>query len=166
MIPTSVLVYIAAFSAGAQAVCSHNTHLWNPRAEADAAYGYTGLQGPLNWHSLNVNNTLCAKGTNQTPINLDNSKVKAGDSYNLTYPDIKKAEFVNLGTTVEVVADTFAAKLNFGGKDYSLKQFHFHTPSEHRIDEEFFPMEVHFVHVAAGMLDYLLASLRVSASSN
>lgn len=151
MVPNSALLLVAAFAAGTQAVCSHNTHLWNPRAEAEATFGYTGLQGPLNWHSLNVNNTKCAKGTYQTPINLEDKYIEDGSSYTLSYPDIETAEFINLGTTVEVVADTAGAELKFGGKQYSLKQFHFHTPSEHRIDEEFFPMEVHFVHVAAGV---------------
>jgi carbonic anhydrase len=38
----------------------------------------------------------------------------------------------------------------FDGTDYALKQFHFHTPSEHRIDEEYFPLEMHMVHEATG----------------
>lgn len=38
-----------------------------------------------------------------------------------------------------------------GGKVFDLKQFHFHNPSEHTIDGEYFPLEMHFVHEAAGM---------------
>jgi carbonic anhydrase len=38
----------------------------------------------------------------------------------------------------------------FGNKTFSLKQFHFHHPSEHRINEEDFPLEMHMVHEAAG----------------
>ena len=38
----------------------------------------------------------------------------------------------------------------FDGTNYALKQFHFHTPSEHRIDEEYFPLEMHMVHQATG----------------
>jgi carbonic anhydrase len=34
------------------------------------------------------------------------------------------------------------------GKRYRLSQFHFHTPSEHLLDGEAFPMELHLVHQA------------------
>jgi carbonic anhydrase len=33
---------------------------------------------------------------------------------------------------------------------FSLKQFHFHSPSEHTVDGEYFPLEMHLVHEAAG----------------
>lgn len=42
-----------------------------------------------------------------------------------------------------------AGRLEVDGVTYELKQFHFHTPSEHRIDGEAFPMEMHLVHQAA-----------------
>jgi carbonic anhydrase len=39
------------------------------------------------------------------------------------------------------------------GKTYSLKQIHFHEPSEHHIDGIIFPMEMHMVHAdSAGKL--------------
>jgi len=37
--------------------------------------------------------------------------------------------------------------LSINGKSYLLKQFHFHTPSEHLIDGTTFEMEMHLVHV-------------------
>jgi carbonic anhydrase len=36
--------------------------------------------------------------------------------------------------------------LTFMDQRYELKQFHFHSPSEHKVDGQFFPMEVHLVH--------------------
>jgi carbonic anhydrase len=33
-----------------------------------------------------------------------------------------------------------------GGRRHKLLQFHYHAPSEHTLDEEFFPAEVHLVH--------------------
>lgn len=38
------------------------------------------------------------------------------------------------------------SSVTFGDKVFSLKQFHFHTPSEHTIDGEHLPLEMHFVH--------------------
>ena len=33
---------------------------------------------------------------------------------------------------------------------FDLKQFHFHSPSEHTINGEHFPLEMHMVHQATG----------------
>lgn len=146
----SIAASVACFAAGTEAVCSHNTHLF-PRNTVGPNFTYTGLTGPLNWHSLEGNNSECAIGTQQTPINLDETVTSiAGTSVVLDYPDTKYAEFKNLGTTIEVIADTVNGALTYGGKSWKLKQFHFHTPSEHRIEDEFYPGEVHFVHVDTG----------------
>jgi len=45
---------------------------------------------------------------------------------------------------VEVVLT--AGTVTLGRKEYVLQQFHFHTPSEHRIELEYFPFEIHFVY--------------------
>ena len=37
-----------------------------------------------------------------------------------------------------------------GGETYKLVQFHFHTPSEHRVEREYFPVEIHMVHENVG----------------
>lgn len=133
------------------ASCDYGTHL-NPRSEnvPISTFGYTGLTGPLNWFGLNETaNKLCATGKNQSPINLDSSITTAhGSSVTFkvdAYPH--GAEFENLGTTVEVPVN---GSLVADGKSYKLAQFHFHTPSEHRVDLEYFPMEAHFVFSAAG----------------
>ncbi len=39
--------------------------------------------------------------------------------------------------------------LTTGRNTYLLKQFHFHSPSEHTVNGKHFPMEVHFVHQSA-----------------
>lgn len=46
------------------------------------------------------------------------------------------------GHSLEVKAHG-EAKIN--GRYFKLLQFHFHTPSEHLIDEEQYPIEIHFV---------------------
>ena len=38
--------------------------------------------------------------------------------------------------------------LTFADRTYELKQFHFHTPSEHTLDGMHFPMEMHLVHAS------------------
>ena len=52
----------------------------------------------------------------------------------------------NLGHTIQLdFAEGSTAMA--GGKTYSSKQFHFHTPSEHMIDGITYPMEMHIVNV-------------------
>ncbi len=36
--------------------------------------------------------------------------------------------------------------LTIDGKEFVLKQFHFHTPSENHVDGKEYPLEAHFVH--------------------
>jgi carbonic anhydrase len=126
------------------------------RALPAASWGYDSDDGPLSWYSLDpVANVACGKGRNQTPINLANTtaRIEGSNAYTLKYSDLKNVPFISTHHTVQVdVASTNATNtLQFGGKTYDLLQFHFHVPSEHRIDDEYFPMEVHFVHRSAGM---------------
>lgn len=137
--------------APALAACDYGTHLY-PREHIVpvSTFGYTGLTGPLNWYSLNKTaNKLCATGEHQSPINLDSSiSTIKGSSISFSvdsYPF--GAELENLGSTVEVPVN---GTLKANGKTYSLAQFHFHTPSEHRVNSEYFPMEAHFVFSTPG----------------
>ena len=67
-------------------------------------------------------------------------------------PLSRRSTLVNTGspdpeTTIRGEVES-GATLRSNGKDYSLLQFHFHTTSEHRLDGEVFPMEMHLVHQA------------------
>jgi carbonic anhydrase len=48
--------------------------------------------------------------------------------------------------TVEAEVPPGTAAVYLDGVRYELLQFHFHTPSEHVLDEHRFPVEQHFVH--------------------
>jgi len=89
----------------------------------------------------------------QSPIDIGNSSgnsVVSGKSIQLSVPDCPHgAKFENLGTNVEVVANGTLVDV---AKTYALAQFHFHTPSEHRIDDEHYAMEMHVVFEVAGTL--------------
>ncbi|KUL81359.1 hypothetical protein ZTR_09809 [Talaromyces verruculosus] len=109
-------------------------------------YNYTGPGGPLNWHLLNrTANSACTTGKNQSPVDI----VMEGISYavpgsvKLDIPSADRVELENLNNLVEVVATN--GSLITPHTTYKLAQFHFHTPSEHRVNEEYFPLEAHFV---------------------
>ncbi|MFQ9122044.1 MAG: carbonic anhydrase family protein [Haemophilus parainfluenzae] len=44
------------------------------------------------------------------------------------------------------VAQENAPSITLDGKQFYLKQFHFHTPSEHTFKRKHYPLEIHFVH--------------------
>lgn len=128
--------------------CMHGTSLY-PRAVGGTVevnnFGYTGAIGPQNWASLAAENIQCSTGTNQSPINIDAAIGTLEGAPTIDFPSVEAAEFENLGTTIEVIAN---GTTNVLGADFALKQFHFHSPSEHRINEEYFPLEMHMVHEA------------------
>ncbi|KAF9878090.1 carbonic anhydrase [Colletotrichum karsti] len=134
----AVLSLIPAVSA----FCHHGTSLFK---RAEGTYGFDAMNGPLNWHSLTPNNSACALGKNQSPINVLDSNTKQVQGSTITFAPAdypQGTELENLNGVLEVRAN---GTMSNGGKDYTLRQFHFHTPSEHRINGEHYPLEVHFV---------------------
>lgn len=86
-------------------------------------------------------------GDSQSPINIDTTKTeKMTDSGTIT---------LNYATDFEKVVDNghsieaeVKGNAEINGRQYNLKQFHFHAPSEHEIDGKHYPLEVHFVNQA------------------
>ena len=130
----------------ASATCMHNLkHFKRQEAGGEVpinTFGYTGLLGPLNWAALDPANEACKNSNNQSPINIDDQIEIAAEAPVVDIPE-QEFEFENLGTTVEVIAN---GTTSFAGSDFRLRQFHFHSPSEHRVNEEYFPLEIHMVH--------------------
>ncbi|KAF7597025.1 hypothetical protein BBP40_011391 [Aspergillus hancockii] len=125
-----------------------------------APYNYTAAGGPLNWYGLDPeSNSACAKGTHQSPIVIqtDNIEYATPGSLRLNIPRADNVKFENLGATLEVVLTN--GWLIIDRSEYRLKQFHFHTPSEHRVNDEYFPMEVHFVFQSFGQQSAVLGFL-------
>ncbi|RAK81774.1 carbonic anhydrase [Aspergillus fijiensis CBS 313.89] len=94
-------------------------------------------------------NAACDLGTQQSPIAIDSKTATLIDpsTVSLGIPEAGRVEFENLGYTLEVMLPNRA--LTAQGKPYTLAHFHFQTPSEHRLDEEHYPLEVHFVFTDA-----------------
>jgi len=82
------------------------------------------------------------------PVN-DNEFIKNPLKFN--YPSfIEGCSIINNGHTVQI--NFPSDKLNecslyINNKYFILKQFHFHTPSEHTIDNKKYEMEMHLVHI-------------------
>lgn len=114
-------------------------------ADEGTHWGYTGHESPEKWGELSPNYALCSSGKNQSPIDVVDTISGELPALNLDYKAVK-AEIVNNGHTIQVNFKDDANKLSLNGNTFTLKQFHFHTPSENRIQGKSFPLEVHFVH--------------------
>jgi len=122
------------------------------RAEGAAPHWtYEGHGGADEWGALDSRFKACAVGAEQSPIDLKKA-TKADVGALRTLWRAEAAKVVNNGHTVQVnVGGGSSASLD--GDNYTLKQYHFHTPSEHALDGARTDMEVHFVHAnSAGKL--------------
>lgn len=86
-------------------------------------------------------------GLLQSPVNILSKRAEGGHhqvALNLHHAHPSYLE--NKGHTIEVKFQR-GSSTTFDGKAYELKQFHFHTPSEHQIDGITYPMEGHIVNM-------------------
>ena len=111
-------------------------------------WSYGGEGGPEHWSDLAPENAPCSKGVQQSPIDLSGAMIATVETPHPKWIPVRGGTVVNNGHTIQVdVGNAGGVRLN--GADYSLKQFHFHHPSEHTIDGKSFPLELHLVHATA-----------------
>ena len=108
-------------------------------------WAYEGEAGPAHWATICSDYSSCS-GHSQSPIDLTGGTlVKGLGELKTNYADSMSFSAINNGHTVQVnIAEE--GKLTIGGRTYGIKQFHFHTTSEHTINGAKYPMEVHLVH--------------------
>ena len=108
-------------------------------------WDYEGEGAPENWAKLDPQNTTCATGQRQSPIDIrDGIKVDL-EPIKFSYRP-STFRIVDNGHTVQVAVGDSSITLT--GKTYELVQFHFHRPSEEKINGQRFDMVVHLVHKA------------------
>jgi carbonic anhydrase len=107
-------------------------------------WDYDGEFGPENWGRINPAWAACGKGNRQSPIDIrDGMKVNL-DDIDFDYRPSTFSEIDN-GHTVQVNVGR-GSFLNVGPERYELVQFHFHRPSEERINGKGTEMVIHLVH--------------------
>ncbi|MEY3297579.1 MAG: hypothetical protein RLZZ597_839 [Cyanobacteriota bacterium] len=112
--------------------------------ETEHHWGYVGESGPDHWAELAPEFQVCGLGREQSPIDLQHPTPATLSPPTLTYQPVP-LRLMNNGHTIQVTTDD-GNTLELDGKSYTLKQFHFHHPSEHTVSGASFPMEVHLVH--------------------
>ncbi|MCP4635033.1 MAG: carbonic anhydrase family protein [Methyloversatilis sp.] len=110
----------------------------------DIQWAYEGEFGPQNWGRLKPEWTQCATGRTQSPIDIrDGIRVDLPQiqfDYKSTYFTV-----VDTGHTVQVNVGE-GSSITLVGKRYELVQFHFHKPSEERVNGKVYDMVAHLVH--------------------
>ena len=86
----------------------------------------------------------CAAGKSQSPLDIKNPFVKTRMVVTADYKE-GPLKILNNGHTIQVIV-TPGSKLRIDGVAHDLLQFHFHRPSEEKIDGKPMAMVVHFVH--------------------
>lgn len=136
---------VAAFAALASGSKSGDSNA----AERNKAahWTYTGAEGPANWGRLSPAYELCGIGRKQSPIDITGQ----------TPADLKPIKLDYKATPISVVNNGHTIQVNYapgstmkiGANTYQLVQFHFHSPSEHKVGGRSYAGEAHFVHKSA-----------------
>lgn len=124
---------------GAAAASAHGA------ANSHAAHwDYRGSAGPEAWGAMKPEFATCSIGTRQSPIDIrDGLKVQL-DPVQFDYRATGFSVIDN-GHTIQVNVQP-GNSIEANGRRYDLLQFHFHRPSEERINGKQFDMVAHLVH--------------------
>ena len=96
------------------------------------------------WGELAAEYATCGVGTQQSPIDLGAASGEDIPNTLFNYAAVPGTIVIN-AHTVEVEAPG-AGKIVLDDQLYDFVQFHVHSPSEHTIEGERYPLEIHFVH--------------------
>jgi len=118
--------------------------LWSALVSASPHWSYGGDDGPANWGRLSPDFSMCERGSNQSPINIEGA-LKAGLAPLQVDYAAHGADIVNNGHTIQIGFEP-GNSLMLDGTSFELRQVHFHAPSENQIEGVSFPFEAHLVH--------------------
>ena len=118
----------------------------NDHAPGEVHWSYEGEAGPQAWGQLKPAFNVCAIGKRQSPINIEESITLQGPAEPLVFNyQPSSGTVVNNGHTIQV--DLYGDNsVTVRGSNFKLVQFHFHHPSEERVNYKGFSMVAHLVH--------------------
>jgi len=129
-------------------------------------WSYSGATDPSKWSTLEPDFATCSKGHAQSPIDIRHEAV-----HDAKLPPLKfdyqavPLKIIDNGHSIQIdyAPGSF---LTVGDRRFQLVQFHFHHPSEERIDGKGFEMVAHLVHKdAAGKLAVVAVLLDPGAAN-
>lgn len=107
----------------------------------------SGAEDPSHWGKLDSSYAACSIGHAQSPIDIMGAKKSDLPALKFNYSAVP-LNIIDNGHTIQV---NYApgSTLTVGSKTYTLKQFHFHHPSEEHVNGKGYDMVAHLVHADA-----------------
>ncbi|MDH4183752.1 MAG: carbonic anhydrase family protein, partial [Nitrospinota bacterium] len=116
------------------------------------------------WADLDPAYEQCGAGTSQSPVNLGGKFYGELPDFEIHYQP-SGGTVVNNGHTI-MFTPTDAGYIVISAKRYNVAQIHFHSPSEHTVNNGSFAMESHIVHKAEDGTLAVVATLFKSGAAN
>jgi carbonic anhydrase len=113
----------------------HAQHTWD----------YSDAHGPSHWGDLGPEFAQCKMGHHQSPVDISNPRKAVLPPIQFHYRS-SPLHIIDNGHTIQINYAPGSFML-VGEKKYELRQFHFHRPSEEKINGKRFDMTVHLVHM-------------------
>ena len=153
------ILLIAALAMNALPLAAAAEH-----GHAGHEWSYEGEHGPAHWGDVKTDYAVCKTGKNQSPVDITGA-VKA---------DLPPIQFSYKEAPLRIINNGHSIQVNYpegsfitvGGKQYQLVQFHFHHPSEEKVNGKSFDMVVHLVHKNAEGKLAVVAVLMQNGRSN
>lgn len=134
-------------------------------AESAPHWSYEGQAGPENWGNLSEKFATCKLGQFQSPIDIRFVTKANLPALKMDYHS-EAESLVNNGHTLQVTVDD-EDEFKLDNRVFTLRQYHFHAPSENLINGKRYPLEVHFVHAdAKGSLAVVAVMFDVGADNS
>jgi carbonic anhydrase len=134
--------------------------LYADETKAAWSYDIKTAQGPESWGSLDKSFSTCSEAPNtQSPIDLFSFHM-ASPMSPLVTPQYGVGQMLirNTGNYIRLIPHK-GSSLYWGDKIFDLIYAQLHTPSEHRMSGEAFPLEIQFVHKAQDDDSFAVLSL-------
>lgn len=112
-------------------------------------WSYKGEKGPHYWGHICDEYEIAHTGKNQSPIDIHMEKVMEVQGAPPLELDYKETKYTvrRVENSVHLFPQSKEQGLTYGGQRYNLIAFHGHVPSEHTLNEHYFAMEWHLVHM-------------------
>ncbi|MEE8105402.1 MAG: carbonic anhydrase family protein [Planctomycetota bacterium] len=104
-------------------------------------WSYDGNTGPEHWSNVC---TLARTGQRQSPIDLRDAEPGGVGDFSLDYRSVR-VKVRDTGRNYRFDCGK-GCRVRIAGSEFQLVEFHFHSPSEHKVDGNGQPIEMHLMH--------------------
>ena len=111
----------------------------------DHHWGYVGKNGVKEWGNMYKTCDTSTIAKKQSPINIIPSGKSGTSALSFNY-NISDLSVIYNGHAIQVTPKKSNNTITYNSVEYTLKQFHVHTKSEHQVKGKAYPADIHLVH--------------------